>query len=388
MLYSIFTIRYETRISIPKFAMKPVDDSSVMYRPLSSRAQSAYAELAEEAQLLSMLPLAAVNGSFAEKAVGKRTYIYFQFRSTDGSARMAYVGPKDERTERLIVRFHEAKVARTANDGLRPAVRAALAQGCVGMPEKHFKVLQKLAAFGFFQAGGVLIGTHSFVAMGNMLGVRWQRAFMTMDIDFAHAGKCISIALPADMRLSVHDALTSLEMGLLPLRELSGKEGGQYRNPRDPELRVDFLTPYAGSEDALPVNNLGIALQPLRFMELSLEDPVQAVVMGPSDAITVNIPRPARYAIHKLLVAGERPITEQTKTLKDLDQSGALIEWHVNAGRADEIAEVWRDVSQRGPGWLKRAVKGRAALAKKYPALDLGTLIDVEPKSVGKRARP
>jgi hypothetical protein len=50
-----------------------------------------------------------------------------------------------------------------------------------------------------------------------------KRGFMTMNIDFAHAGKCIAIALPADMRLSVHDALTSLEMGLQPLRELSGK---------------------------------------------------------------------------------------------------------------------------------------------------------------------
>ena len=367
--------------------MAPADDSSLMYRPLSSRAQSAYAELAEEAQVAAMLPLAAVNGSFAEKTVGKRTYVYFQFRSTDGIARMAYVGPKDGRTEHLIARFHEAKVARMINDGLRPAVKAALAQGCGGMPAKHFKVLQKLAAFGFFQAGGVLIGTHSFVAMGNMLGVRWQRAFLTMDIDFAHAGKSIGIALPANMKLSVHDALTSLEMGLLPLRELSGKEGGQYRNPQDPELRIDFLTTYTGSEDALPFGNLGIALQPLRFMELSLEDPVQAVIMGPSDAITVNVPRPARYAIHKLLVAGERPITEQTKAQKDLDQSGALIEWHVNAGRADEIAEVWHDVNLRGPGWLKRAVKGRAALAKKYPTLDLGALADVKPKDKVKPGR-
>jgi len=115
------------------------------------------------------------------------------------AARMAYVGPKDERTERLILRFLETKVARAANNGLRPAGRAALAQCCVDMPEKHFKVLQKLATFGFFQAGGVLIGTHAFVAMGNMLALRCQRAFMTMAIDFAHAGKCISIALPADM---------------------------------------------------------------------------------------------------------------------------------------------------------------------------------------------
>jgi len=97
-----------------------------MCRPLKSWAQSAYAELAEEARL------AAISGSFAETAVGKGTYVDSHFRGTDGVARMACVGPNDERTQRLIARPREAKVARTANDGLRPAFKAPLAQGCVG----------------------------------------------------------------------------------------------------------------------------------------------------------------------------------------------------------------------------------------------------------------
>ncbi len=51
----------------------------------------------------------------------------------------------------------------------------------------------------------------------------------------------MSVALPANLKLNVLDALTSLEIGLLPIRQFEGG-GAQYRNPADPELRLDFVT--------------------------------------------------------------------------------------------------------------------------------------------------
>ena len=47
-------------------------------------------------------------------------------------------------------------------------------------------------------------------------------------------------------------------------------------------------------------------MQPLRFMELSLQDPMRATLIARSGQIVVNLPRPERYALHKLLVSGER----------------------------------------------------------------------------------
>ncbi|MCZ7654593.1 MAG: nucleotidyltransferase domain-containing protein [Rhodocyclaceae bacterium] len=58
-----------------------------------------------------------------------------------------------------------------------------------------------------------------------MLGVRWQDGAATLDVDFAHAGRNISIALPAGLKIDVHDALESLEMGLLPIVQFNGKAG-------------------------------------------------------------------------------------------------------------------------------------------------------------------
>ncbi|MFX8668696.1 GSU2403 family nucleotidyltransferase fold protein, partial [Acinetobacter baumannii] len=67
-----------------------------------------------------------------------------------------------------------------------------------------------------------MIGTHAFLALGNMLGVRWSDGAATLDVDFAHAGRNISVALPASIKLDVHGALESLEMGLLPITQFNG----------------------------------------------------------------------------------------------------------------------------------------------------------------------
>lgn len=55
-----------------------------------------------------------------------------------------------------------------------------------------------------------------------------RQANPKLEVDFAHAGTDISVALPASMNVSVHDALTSLEMGLLPIQQFGGRAGGQY----------------------------------------------------------------------------------------------------------------------------------------------------------------
>lgn len=92
--------------------------------------------------------------------------------------------------------------------------------------------------------------------------------------------KNLSIALPASLKMSVHDALTLLEMGLLPVKEFSGKTGAQYRNPDDPVLRIDFLTPSIGrpsTDGIVRMDDLGLALQPLKFMEFSLEGTAAAL---------------------------------------------------------------------------------------------------------------
>jgi hypothetical protein len=156
-------------------------------------------------------------------------------KTTDDLGRMAYVGPNNARIQKLIAEFQANKSPKL----LQPLVRSATALGVAPIIEKHYRVIQQLADYSFFKAGGLLIGTHAFIAMANRLGIRWTGGDKTLDIDLAHAGRNVSVGLSANIKLSVHDALTLLEMGLPPIREFSGKTGAQYRNPKDPELRID-----------------------------------------------------------------------------------------------------------------------------------------------------
>jgi hypothetical protein len=88
----------------------------------------------------------------------------------------------------------------------------------------------------------------------------------------------------------------------------------------------------------------------------------------------INAPAPERYAIHKLIVAGERPAAERTKARKDLMQAASLASYFLEAGDARVFSEAWRDALRRGKGWRTRLLRGRAALLKLAPDLDAADL--------------
>ena len=338
---------------------------------LTLSAQTSYAELFEQTRYFELSnALAGLTGSFQKLSRKKQDYWYFAYRDLDQKVRMAYVGPNEPRVQALIARFESLR----NTNRLAPSSKVALTYGCASTPPKHFKMIKRLSEYGFFRAGGILIGSHAFLAMGNMLGVRWHDGAATLDVDFAHAGNNVSLALPSNINIDVHDALTSLEMGLLPITQFNGKLGDQYRNPQDQELRLDFLT--SNNRIGMPVHiaKLNLALQPLKFMEYSLQSSTQSCVISNAGACIVNIPAPERYAVHKLIVFGERPVSERTKSTKDLLQAASLISYFVNNAQSEIFNTAWHDALSRGKGWQTRALQGKAALLKMAPDLDVAEL--------------
>ena len=339
-------------------------------QPLSASAQTAYAQLLDAAQGAELSrTVANLPGTFARKQVKGRVYWYYQYLEVSGHKRQVYIGPDNERVHALI----EAHAAGGANQALELLARSAVALGNASMLAKHFRVVQRLADYGFFRAGGVLIGTHAFLAFGNMLGVRWRDGSRTQDVDFAHAGKQLAIALPANIQIDAHAAIESLQMGLLPIEHMGGNTGATYLDPRDPEFQIDFLTPlHRGGMEPYRHPRLGIKLQPLKFMEYLLQDVEQATALGASATAMANVPNPARYALHKLIVAGERPLAKIAKSNKDIQQAAALLSVLRDAAKW-QVDEAWNDLIARRPGWRTRIARGRAALAKQAPELDVLT---------------
>ena len=91
-------------------------------------------------------------------------------------------------------------------------------------------------------------------------------------------------------------------------------------------------------------------------------------------ACTVNLPAPERYAVHKLIVHGERPVSERTKAKKDVLQSASLVEYFDRSRQARAFNTAWNDALERGPGWRKRALAGKKALLDMAPELDKAPL--------------
>ena len=334
------------------------------FSSLSLSAQTAYAELFSQTQTFEVTnALAGLVGAFHKRAVKGNDYWYFGYRDIDQKLHMAYVGPDSERVRLLVEKFEEVR----KDKPLAPPARMALAAGCTPAAPKHFRIIKRLAEYGFFRAGGILIGAHAFLALGNMLGVRWLDGAATLDVDFAHAGRNVSIALPASLNIDVHGALESLEMGLLPILQFNGKAGAQYRNPQDPELRLDFVTGMTRGNQHVVMDKLNLVLQPLKFMELSLEQTTQGCVFSNLGACVVNLPAAERFAVHKLIVAGERPASERTKTTKDLLQAASIASYLLENGQAEVFNAAWHDAIGRGKGWLARAERGKKAMLRIAP---------------------
>ena len=338
------------------------------FTELSLTAQTAYAQLLEAALVAEHVRgVADLSGSFASKTVRGARYWYFQYTEPSGKLRQVFVGPDTDPVRALMARKSQPSAALA----LGPLARSCAVLGCSGVLPRHLRVLQRLAEYGFFQAGGVLIGTHAFLAFANMLGVRWGDGSRTQDIDFAHAGKSLSIVLPGNLQVRTHEAIKSLEMGFLPVSGLTSKAGASYLNPREPDFKLDFVTTlHRKGMQPYEHPQLGVTLQPLKFMEFSLENIQQAVLFAGDRCVVANVPQPARYALHKLLVYGEREGTFAVKSSKDLVQARLLLS-RLKEDRASEVEEVWSDLTSRGPGWVRRARHGRAALDKLAPELEV-----------------
>lgn len=340
--------------------------SAHLFTDMSASAQTNFAELFEQVQAATFdRSIRDLPGSFNKKVVKGREYWYWQVRDLHGVNRQVYLGPDDERVQTLV-QMHRDGASPQAAD-LAPLAGACAALGCATVIPQHFEVINRMAEYGFFRAGGVLIGTHAFIATGNMLGVRWNSGWRTNDVDMAHAGKNVSLALAENAKADMHDAITSLEMGLLPLQSFTSAPGATYITAKK-DLRVDLLTSAGRKGEAYLYEPLNVRLQPLKFMEFSLEHTTQTALISGERVVLVSVPSPMRYALHKLVIMGEREEAFRTKIQKDAGQVAALVEYGLLRS-ASALKTAAQDLMTRGPGWRKRAVEGLKYVADYNPQI-------------------
>jgi hypothetical protein len=335
-----------------------------LHRDLSAAAQAAYANAATAAFVLDANRTAAhAAGTFSSKLINRVRYWYHGHRTADGKIIQIYLGKSSPELDALIEQRNDPQ-AKAAIAHARRLSDAAIALGCASIIPAHAIVIDRLAAHGFFRAGGILVGTHAFIAYQNRLSVTWDGGASTTDLDFAHVGRNLSIALPADAHMDTHSAIDSLNMGFVPNTHRT-----TYTKADQKDFELDFITSRGRSDKPVHLAALNVTLQPLRFMEYGMENTIPSVLLTGRGPIVVNLPDPARYAVHKLIVCAERPERMRIKSRKDLLQASSLIEL-LQAQDPQALANAWADAVGRGPGWKRRLAEGLAQLKQLHPTLD------------------
>ena len=107
------------------------------------------------------------------------------------------------------------------------------------------------------------------------------------------------------------------------------------------------------------------AAQPLRFLDYLIESSMRAAVID-GGVVAVNVPDAARFALHKLIVAGESPAAMQSKRDKDLSQAAQMLEV-LQEDRPGDVILAWEALGVRGKSWTDRVAKSISALDRISP---------------------
>lgn len=285
------------------------------------------------------------------------------------TVRKAYIGEDTpdlaDRLQRTLALAQDRQARSRKRTDL---VRTLRASGILGTDAAIGSLLATMERLGVFRLGGTLVGTQAFRLYEGELGIRipGDELAQTGDIDIAQFER-LSLALGDQVEEPLADGFRALDFA--PVPSLGSRSVWKWRQTRS-DLMVEFLTPsFRPEEDIRDLPALGVAAQSLHFLNFLIAGPIKAAALYRS-GVLVQIPRPERYAIHKLIVADRRRAgADQIKSRKDRAQAALLIE-ALTEDRPDELREAYEDAMERGPQWrahigatLKRMPETAAKLA-------------------------
>lgn len=290
-------------------------------------------------------------GSIEERQRNGRSYLYDRFRiGTEMKSR--YLG---EGTPELRARLAKAVELKAASEARRETMvrlaRVLRAEGFIATDRDTGSLLTAFARAGVFRLGGTLVGTAAYALYQGELGVRFdaEELAQTGDIDFASFER-LSVALGDQVEEEPSDILKALKFD--PVPGLADRQVWKWRQNRG-EAMVEFLTPAFGEETVKPLPALGVSAQALHYLNYLIAEPIPALALYRS-GVLVQIPRPERFAIHKLILADRRKGgPDQSKSRKDRAQAAFLIRI-LAEDRPDDLREAYKGALSRGPRWRER----------------------------------
>lgn len=297
-----------------------------------------------------------------------KTYWYDSYRIGQ-EVRKTYIG---EDSPELRERLNRKKALATASQDRRKhrarLIRILRAEGFLGVDATTGSLLSAMSRAGVFRLGGTIVGTHAFRLYEGTLGVRYSfdQMAQTGDLDIASFER-LSLALQDTVSPSLQQVLG--DFSFAPVPSLEQEKVWRWQQTRN-ELLVEFLTPsFEDDEGIRPLPALGVDAHSLHHLNYLIAEPVPAIAVYRS-GILVQVPRPERFAIHKLIVADRRRDgADSLKAHKDRMQAEFLIRV-LAQDRPDDLKDAYDDALSCGPKWERRIEKSLNLLPGSRDILD------------------
>jgi hypothetical protein len=309
-------------------------------KPLSLNIQTLYADLAQSITFSTTLP-----GSVFTQTIRGKPYLYAAEKH--GAVRITrYLGLAEdpettERAENIRRAAQDAKGRRTTVSMLK---RAGLPAPTIAMG----RLIEAIAKAGLFNNGIVLVGTAAYQIYPAIVGAALSTAALTtQDADLAVA----SLAVAPDMKgESLLDVIERADPSFIPQPSLDPRTP-PWRFRSAAGLEIEVVTRHrtrADEEHPVVIPGLRCSAQPLRYLEFLIADPIPAVALYGA-GVPVTVPQPARYGVHKLIVAQVRQ-QGSAKREKDLIQARELIA-ALETSHPGAVKDALENARQRGRKW-------------------------------------
>lgn len=205
--------------------------------------------------------------------------------------------------------------------------------------ELCIEVLRRLDKAGILK-NVVLVGSWCTLFYKAFFGqTKYMVALKTRDMD-------LLIPQPTAIKAKVDVPELLKDLGFVV--GFTGSKG--YIRLEHPQLIVEFLVPERGrgSDKPYSLPQLGLNAQTLRFLDFLAQNAVAMTLKG----LTVTLPHPANFALHKLLISTRRPTTE--KQMKDKEAAVRILKALIDKGQGNLIRNVFHTMPRRWQGKVKK----------------------------------
>ncbi|TMJ12469.1 MAG: hypothetical protein E6G94_13785 [Alphaproteobacteria bacterium] len=320
-----------------------------MLKPIPPAIMTLYSDL------LQQVETAAQGGALYRRVRDGIEYLYA--KTPVGATRVdVFLGRSDDPAARERADSFVAGAA--AARSRREIVRVLRRSGFASPSAEAGRLMHALAAADLFERGAVLVGTGAYQLLEASVGSFLPSAtLMTGDLDIAAA----TVAIQADPPEPILAILRRADPSFTDVPQLDHR-ALPFRFRASSGFLVDLLTPLRTRDDENPVvlSGLEAGAFPAQYLAWLIHGSIRAVALWAA-GVPVLVPRPERYAVHKLILS-QRRAHGHDKRRKDLAQAGALIA-ALQSNDPFALEDALEDARAQGAeGWAKPIARSLAEL--------------------------